>query len=143
MSAQQEGLVSDRKYRQRGYQDSGEKREKASPERPAKQDTFGPRRLQMPGTHTVSRCAQCGNLLAAGTESTARCAKCGFELSQILDMGASWSLMLSEFNKRGIAWEEKPSRHLSLREMVALRRKAFAANDAGRGDSVSCVLVKR
>src|SRR5579872_5129670 len=52
MSAHQEKGVSDRKYRQRGYQDSGEDRQKTSGgERPAKKDTFGPRPVQMPGTH--------------------------------------------------------------------------------------------
>lgn len=76
----QESLVSDRKYRQHGYQDSGEKREKQSSDRPVKKETFGPRALQMPGTHTVSRCAQCGALLGAISEPIGRCPKCGFEL---------------------------------------------------------------
>jgi hypothetical protein len=71
------------KYRQHGYQDSGEKREKQerqSAERPVKKDTFGPRALQMPGTHTVSRCAQCGALLTAVSEPVGKCPKCSFEL---------------------------------------------------------------
>jgi hypothetical protein len=72
------------KYRQHGYQDSGEKREKQSSsergDRPAKKDTFGPRPLQMPGTHAVSRCAQCGTLLPPGAESIAQCPKCAAAL---------------------------------------------------------------
>ncbi len=74
--------MSDRKYRQHGYQDRGkdEERPKQSGERPVKKDTFGPRPLQMPGTHTVSRCAQCGTLLSAGAETTGQCPKCGFDL---------------------------------------------------------------
>jgi predicted RNA-binding Zn-ribbon protein involved in translation (DUF1610 family) len=72
--------VSDRKYRQRGYQDGGEERRKQSEEKPARKDTFGPRPLQMPGTRSVSRCAQCGVVLPAGAESTGKCPKCGFEL---------------------------------------------------------------
>jgi hypothetical protein len=83
MSAQQEVVVSDRKYRQRGYQDQGEDRQKQpleKPPRPGKKDTFGPRPLQMPGTRMVSRCAQCGTLLPAGIEPTSKCPKCGFEL---------------------------------------------------------------
>ena len=69
------------KYRQHGYQDSGEKRERSSSaerggDRPAKKDTFGPRPVQMPGTHEVSRCAQCGMLLPAGVSSTGQCPKC-------------------------------------------------------------------
>jgi len=73
-------FVSDRKYRQHGYQDSGEKREKPSGDRPVKKETFGPRALQMPGTHTVSRCAQCGTLLTSISEPVGKCPKCGFEL---------------------------------------------------------------
>ena len=80
MAAHAEDLVSDRKYRQHGYQDSGEKREKRTAEMPAKKDTFGPRPIQMPGTRSVSRCAQCGALLQSLAEPVGRCPKCGFEL---------------------------------------------------------------
>jgi hypothetical protein len=73
--------VSDRKYRQRGYQDRGEERQKRQAEAPAKKDnTFGPRAIQMPGTRTVSRCAQCGALLQSLAEPPSQCPKCGFEL---------------------------------------------------------------
>jgi hypothetical protein len=73
--------LSDRKYRQRGYQDSGEKAQKGgekSGERPAKKDTFGPRSLQMAPKRTVSRCSQCGTLLSS--ETPEKCPKCGFDL---------------------------------------------------------------
>jgi len=82
--------VSDRKYRQRGYQDSGEKsgerggeRGKTSGEKsgappPRRDNTFGPRPVNLPGTHAVSRCTQCGTLLPAPPGVT--CPKCGFEL---------------------------------------------------------------
>src|SRR5512132_4457485 len=60
------------KYRQHGYQDSGEdrqKRESPSPDRSLKRDnTFGPRAIQMPGTRSVSRCSQCGNVLLSLSE---------------------------------------------------------------------------
>ena len=72
--------MAERKYRQPGYQDSGESREKTASEKPVRKDTFGPRPLQMPGTHTVSRCAQCGTLLPAGVEPSGQCPKCGCEL---------------------------------------------------------------
>jgi predicted RNA-binding Zn-ribbon protein involved in translation (DUF1610 family) len=71
--------VSDRKYRQRGYQDSGREPEKKA-ERPARQETFGPRAIQMPGTRSLSRCAQCGVVLQTLTEPVGQCPKCGFEL---------------------------------------------------------------
>ena len=72
--------VSDRKYRQQGYQDSGEKQKPSHEKPPARKDTFGPRAIQMPGTHNVSRCAQCGTVLTLVTEPLGQCAKCGFEL---------------------------------------------------------------
>jgi len=34
----------------------------------------------MPGTHQVSRCAQCGTLLPVGVEPSGKCPKCGCEL---------------------------------------------------------------
>ena len=77
------------KYRQHGYQDrdrdddrnrerqgSGE-RTGAPP--PKRDNTFGPRPVNLPGTHAVSRCTQCGTVLQ-GMPTDGRCPKCGFEL---------------------------------------------------------------
>jgi len=75
--------LSDRKYRQHGYQDSGEKGHASgekSTDRPARKDTFGPRPLQMAAKRTVSRCSQCGTLLPSAGEIPEKCPKCGFEL---------------------------------------------------------------
>ena len=72
--------MSDRKYRQRGYQDSGPAPQQGSVEKPKKQETFGPRAIQMPGTHSVSRCSQCGTVLQSVTEPVGQCPKCGFDL---------------------------------------------------------------
>ncbi len=75
--------MSDRKYRQRGYQDRSEEKEKQqkSAPGPARRDnSFGPRPVQMPARHQVSRCAQCGTLLPAGVDPAGKCPKCGFEL---------------------------------------------------------------
>jgi predicted RNA-binding Zn-ribbon protein involved in translation (DUF1610 family) len=75
--------LSDRKYRQHGYQDSGDKPQKSgekSADRPAKKDTFGPRPLQMAAKRTVSRCSQCGTVLPSTGGVPEKCPKCGFEL---------------------------------------------------------------
>jgi len=72
--------MSDRKYRQPGYQDRGDEKTQKREPRPKKQETFGPRAVQMPGTRTVSRCAQCGTILQMLTEPLGKCPKCGFEL---------------------------------------------------------------
>jgi len=74
--------MSDRKYRQHGYQDSGEeKRPQASSQpRPKSENTFGPRPLNMPGARTVSRCSQCGTVLTGTMEAEGKCPKCGLAL---------------------------------------------------------------
>src|SRR5271157_3240948 len=55
----------DRKYKQRGYQDSGDTRERTE-HKPAKRE--------------VVRCASCAALLPAGIDFTAKCPRCNAEL---------------------------------------------------------------
>ena len=72
------------KYRQHGYQDrNDEPKQKSSPgagPRKDRDNTFGPRPLQMAATRSVSRCTQCGTLLQNLSEPVGQCAKCNFEL---------------------------------------------------------------
>jgi predicted RNA-binding Zn-ribbon protein involved in translation (DUF1610 family) len=72
--------MGDRKYRQHGYQDSnrGEKRPGQAPA--ARPDIFGPRTPNMPGSHSVVRCAGCGVILPAESDYSKQCPNCGFEL---------------------------------------------------------------
>ncbi len=72
------------KYRQHGYQDRDEKPRRESGEKPSssparKDNTFGPRPVNLPGTRAVSRCTQCGTVLQ-GMPPAGQCPKCGFEL---------------------------------------------------------------
>ncbi|HEV2467822.1 MAG TPA: hypothetical protein VGS78_01405 [Candidatus Sulfotelmatobacter sp.] len=74
------------KYRQPGYQDRDREDERKGAGQPrsgggsAKRDnTFGPRPVNMPGTRAVSRCSQCGTVLQ-NTSGEGTCPKCGFEL---------------------------------------------------------------
>ena len=81
--------MSDRQYRQRGYQDQPSKREptrdKPAPQ-PARapgrqlQDAAGPRTPNLMASHEVTRCARCGNLLAPTVAADGRCARCGVDL---------------------------------------------------------------
>ncbi len=73
--------MSDRKYRQHGYQDSGEKSrpQSTAPKARPQDNTFGPRVMNMPGTRTVSRCAECGTVLTT-IDETGKCGKCGADL---------------------------------------------------------------
>ena len=71
-----------RKYGQKGYQDSAEKKV-FTPSQPAtrsKDLTFGPRPIQMPGSHNVSRCAMCGTVLQSSVDVRGQCPKCAAEL---------------------------------------------------------------
>lgn len=75
--------MSDRKYRQRGYQDEGprERKPEATPAQPKpREERVGPRRLNMPGFRQVVRCARCGNIITAAIEAESRCARCGADL---------------------------------------------------------------
>jgi hypothetical protein len=74
--------MSDRKYRQRGYQDSDrDRRDRPSGQRPGpKPETFGPRTPNFSPAHTVVRCAGCGTILPADFDPKGRCPRCGFEL---------------------------------------------------------------
>jgi hypothetical protein len=92
------------KYRQHGYQDRDRDKEprresgqQSTP--PAKRDnTFGPRPVNLPGTRSVSRCTQCGTILQ-GMPPTGLCPKCGFELHSCkqcahFDPGSRFECML-------------------------------------------------
>ncbi len=74
--------MSDRKYRQRGYQDSGkpEKRERPPEGRPPKQEQMGPRTPRMVGRVTRARCSNCGTVLAPGFDVNGKCPKCAADL---------------------------------------------------------------
>ena len=74
--------MSDRKYRQHGYQDRdprSESKPQQSP-RPSGDMTYGPRAIQMAPTRSVSRCAQCGAVLPATVDSNGKCPKCAAAL---------------------------------------------------------------
>ncbi len=83
--------MSDRKYRQRGYQDDERDRQpRPSSPRPAPEpgapagarriSQDGPRNINMPGYREVVRCAQCGNIVAAEIAMDSRCTRCGTDL---------------------------------------------------------------
>jgi hypothetical protein len=95
--------MSERKYRQRGYQDEPRERgpkpakppqEPRAPGRPL-QDAAGPRTPNLMGSHEVFRCARCGNLLSLPVEADSRCARCGVDIHSCLncasfDTSARW-----------------------------------------------------
>lgn len=72
--------MSDRKYRQRGYQDSGRERERTDKKPAPRQERIGPRTPNMPDKRTVIRCAGCGAVLAQDVDTSGKCPRCGYEL---------------------------------------------------------------
>ena len=80
--------MSDRKYRQRGYQDEpreprGEKKPEAKKEyTPRGQPPISPKTFSMPGFREVVKCVRCGSELtvAAAWSAAGQCPKCQSEL---------------------------------------------------------------
>jgi hypothetical protein len=86
--------MSDRKYRQRGYQDEPSPRPKNSPgsqgPRPAQEpgapagtrriSQDGPKNINMPGYRELFRCAQCGYVVSSEVGGDSKCLRCGTDL---------------------------------------------------------------
>src|SRR5262245_41284558 len=97
--------MSDRKYRQRGYQDDERGRaprpqgpkpppKERAPGRPL-QDAAGPKTPNLMASHEVFRCARCGNLLSLSVGVLDSCSKCGVDLHACIqcvsfDTSARW-----------------------------------------------------
>ena len=111
--------MSDRKYRQRGYQDDNRDRaprDKAparapverAPGRPL-QDASGPRTPNLMAAHEVFRCARCGNRLAVPVGSDGRCPRCGVYLHSCInclsfDTSARWECSQPALTARVRPW---------------------------------------
>jgi hypothetical protein len=71
--------MSDRKYRQRGYQDE-EPRKPASKPPSAEPVPREMRKPSFPGFREIVKCARCGSPVGAGIQPDSRCARCGTDL---------------------------------------------------------------
>jgi hypothetical protein len=83
--------MSERKYRQRGYQDDDRDKASKPASRPAPEpgapagtrriSQDGPRNINMPGFRTVVRCAPCGAVIEdTDVRLDSRCPRCGVDL---------------------------------------------------------------
>ena len=70
--------MTDRKYRQRGYQDDD--RREPAPKQPAERPPREMRAPNLPGFRDVVRCGPCGNLITASIALDSRCGRCGADL---------------------------------------------------------------
>ena len=81
-------MSDDRKYRQRGYQDSDRgsrpARSDGAPRKPPEprdpRIPRDPRVPNLPGFREVFRCARCGHLESPSVASLSKCGKCGVDL---------------------------------------------------------------
>ena len=105
--------MSDRKYRQRGYQDEPrereQKHEKRTPEQRAPgrelQSAAGPKTPNLMGSHEVFRCSRCGNRLSLPVDREARCSRCGVDIHSCIncvsfDTSARWECSQSALTAR-------------------------------------------
>ena len=79
-TAHKRGVRMDRKYKQRGYQDSGGSRERTERQSAKKVEIFGPKTPNMPSKREVVRCSACAGILPAGIDFTGKCPRCNAEL---------------------------------------------------------------
>ena len=87
--------MSDRKYRQRGYQDDDRDRTAQGPQRKAPREG-APRGVtnrehrtpNMPGFHDVIRCARCGHRVPAAIGPDTTCASCAAPLHTCAQCGS-------------------------------------------------------
>jgi hypothetical protein len=114
--------MSDRKYRQRGYQDEPRAREPRhekppqeprAPGRPL-QSASGPKTPNLMASHEVFRCPRCGNRLALPVESESRCSRCGVALYACIscvsfDTGSRWECSNPEVSQRVSPKDERNS----------------------------------
>jgi hypothetical protein len=98
--------MSDRKYRQRGYQDEGP-RERRPPGSPGPKKPIEPRDPRMPrdprvpnmpGFRELFRCTRCGSIEPIGIGPASTCTKCGTDLHACVqcasfDAGATFECM--------------------------------------------------
>src|SRR5262245_23056616 len=137
--------MSDRKYRQRGYQDEPRdrepKREKPpqeprAPGRPL-QSASGPKTPNLMASHEVFRCTRCGNRLALEVELDARCSRCGVALHSCIncvsfDTGARWECSRPELTARVSPKDERNACVLSAPRTTVQRETSTPAPQSAR-----------
>ena len=100
--------MSERKYRQRGYQDEGPRdrsrgdgprpeRKPLEPRAPGRQlqSATGPKTPNLMASHEVFKCARCGNKLGIPVAQGDRCSRCGVGVHSCVncvsfDTGSRW-----------------------------------------------------
>jgi len=111
-------MSDDRKYRQRGYQDEGNRNRdrggpsEGKPKTPEQrapgrqlQSASGPKTPNLMASHEVFKCARCGNKLGLPVAAGDRCARCGVAVHSCIncvsfDTSARWECTQSALTAR-------------------------------------------
>lgn len=137
--------MSDRKYRQRGYQD--DKRERAprgdrspaAPKAPYDPRTpRDPRVPNMPGFRQIFRCSRCGHVEGVDIGSASRCGNCGVALRACIhcesfDPGARFECR--EKIPARISPKDEPNECASFAPRIQVERETGSARPSGSSES--------
>ena len=142
--------MSDRKYRQRGYQDESRAREPRGP-RPPKppqerapgrqlQDAAGPKTPNLMASHEVFRCSRCGHLLSLPVGSLERCSRCGVDLHSCIqcvsfDTSARWECTQQALTARVAPKDERNLCTFFEARTTVERQTSTAASASGQSSA--------
>jgi hypothetical protein len=143
--------MSDRKYRQRGYQDEGKPRGPKGPAapRPPKadrapgrqlQDAAGPKTPNLMAAREVWRCARCGTLLSLPIADDSRCPKCAVDLHSCVqcvsfDTSARWECTQSDKLPARVAPKDARNDCTLFAPRTTIERQTGTPTNSGGGSS--------
>ncbi len=141
--------MSDRKYRQRGYQDEPRERHAPQPKKPQEprapgrqlQDAAGPKTPNLMGAHEVFRCARCGNRLGLPVELDSLCNRCGVNLHSCVqclsfDTSARWECSQPALAARVSPKDERNTCAL-FAPRTTIERQTSTPGESGRSSTSS------
>jgi hypothetical protein len=143
--------MSDRKYRQRGYQDEPRERGPQGPKpKPPQerapgrqlQDAAGPKTPNLMASHEVFRCARCGNRLGVPVGLLDRCSRCGVDLHSCIqcvsfDTSARWECAQQALTARVAPKDERNTCTLFGPRTTVERQTSSPAAESGSTSSSS------
>jgi hypothetical protein len=143
--------MSDRKYRQHGYQDDERDRRPQGPKAPRPpqerapgrvlQDERGPKTPNLMGMHEVFKCARCGNKLPLPVELTSKCNRCGVALHSCIqcvsfDTSARWECTQSSKLPQRIAPKDEGNLCPMFTPRTTIERQTSSpSGSSGSGES--------
>jgi hypothetical protein len=134
--------MTDRKYRQRGYQDEPRERQPSRPKPPPKehvpggrplQDASGPRTPNLMAHHEVFRCARCGQLLSPSIGPFDSCSKCNVDLHSCVqcvafDTSSRWECAQSHLLTARVAPKDERNSCTRFAPRTTLERQTGTAH---------------